>query len=107
MSTRQSDTRTAPPPTRPPATARLNRKAIWSLVLSILALGGLGSVVGIILGVSARRQITTTAERGGALAVAGIVVGVVTLLFAIAYWAFLAMHTGGGGGGGGGGGYGY
>ncbi len=42
-------------------------------------------------------------ERGSGLAIAGIIVGVVTLVFAIGYWAFLAMHTGGTGGGSGGG----
>jgi hypothetical protein len=80
--------------------------AIWSLVLSIITLGGVGSLAGIWLGVAARRTIPQTGERGNGLAVAGIVIGVVTLLIAIAYWIFIAMRTGGGGGGtGGGGGY--
>ena len=81
--------------------------AIWSLILSIIWLGGLGSLAGIFLGISARRRIAGTGERGAGLAAAGIVVGVITLVFAIAYWAVLAMHMGGHGGGGGGGGYGY
>ena len=83
--------------------------AIWSLVLSILTLGGLGSLARIWLGFTARRRITETGERGHGLAIAGIIVGIVTLIFAIAYWAYIAMHTGGaggtGGGGTGGGGY--
>lgn len=84
--------------------------ASWSLVLSILTLGGLGSLAGIWLGFAARRRITRTGERGHGLAIAGIIVGVVTLIFAVAYWAYIAMHTGGagdtgGGGAGGGGGY--
>lgn len=93
-------------------TQRVNRRAIWSLVLSILWLGGLGAVAGIMLGVSARRRIAQTGEQGAGLAVAGIVVGVITLLIAIVYWIVIAMHfgghgggAGGGGGGGGGGGY--
>jgi hypothetical protein len=45
--------------------------------------------------------------KPGGLAVAGIVIGVITLLFAIGYWAFFAMHLGDGHGGSGGGGYGY
>jgi Domain of unknown function (DUF4190) len=92
-----------------PATQRTNRMAIWSLILAILTLGGLGSLAGIILGVAARRRIAVTGENGRGLAIAGTVIGVITLILAIAYWAFLAMHTGGsgGGGGGGGGGYGY
>lgn len=80
--------------------------AIWSLVLSILWLGGLGAVAGIMLGVSARRRIAGTGERGAGLALAGIVVGVISLIIAVAYWAFLATHVGGHGGSGGGG-YGY
>ena len=44
-------------------------------------------------------------ERGAGLATAGIIVGVVTLTIAIAYWAFIAAHLGGGTTGGGGGGY--
>jgi bacteriorhodopsin len=80
--------------------------AIWSLVLSIISLGGAGSVAGILLGATARRRISVTGERGHGLAIAGIILGVVTLVLWIGYWAVLAMHTGGSGGGsGGGGGY--
>lgn len=98
------------PQSAPPVTRRTNPMAIWSLILAILTLGGLGSIAGIIMGISARRRIPLTGERGGGLAAAGIVVGVITLLFAIAYWIFIAVHLGGaggsgGGGGGGGGGY--
>jgi len=76
--------------------------AIWSLILSVVGLAGLGSLAGIVLGISARRRIAETGERGAGLAIAGIAVGIITLLIAIAYWAFIAMHAGGGGGGGGG-----
>jgi hypothetical protein len=77
--------------------------AIWSLVLAILTLGGLGSVAGIWLGAAARRKITETGERGRGLALAGIIVGVITLVIAIGYWIFIAVHASGGGTGG----YGY
>lgn len=107
MSRPQPATRAAPP-SAPPATQRTNRMAIWSLVLSIITLGGLGSVAGIALGLAARSKIARTGERGHGLAIAGIIIGVVTLVAAIAYWVVIAMHTGGtGGGGGGGGGGGY
>lgn len=106
MSRPESVTRTEPS-YAPSATQRTNKMAIWSLILSIVWLGGLGSLAGIFLGISARRRIAGTGERGAALAVAGIVIGVITLLFAIAYWAILAKHMGGGGYGGGGGGGGY
>lgn len=60
-------------------------------------------MAGIMLGVSARRRIAGTGERGAGLAVAGIVVGVITLFIAVAYWAVIAAHVGASGGGGGGG----
>ena len=86
------------------ATRRFSAMAIWSLILSIITLGGIGSVAGIWLGVVARRRISVTGERGAALALAGIIVGILTLIFAVVYWAYILMHTGGGGGGGNGGG---
>jgi hypothetical protein len=92
----------------PSATQRINKMAIWSLVLSIIWLGGIGSLAGIGLGMSARRRIAETGERGAGLAIAGIVVGILTLVFAIGYWVVIGKHMGGAGGGGhGGGGYGY
>ncbi len=110
MSGPQHMTRAAPA-YAPPTTQRTNRMAIWSLVLSIISLGGLGSVAGIVLGLVARRRISQSGERGHGLAIAGIILGAVTLVLAVAYWAFIAMHTGssgaGGGGGTGGGGSGY
>ncbi|HEY5989341.1 MAG TPA: DUF4190 domain-containing protein, partial [Streptosporangiaceae bacterium] len=63
--------------------------AIWSLILSILTLGGLGSIAGIILGAAARRRIAVTGEGGRGLAIAGTIIGVITLLFAIGYWAYI------------------
>jgi hypothetical protein len=102
---------TQTPATGAPARVqRTSRLAIWSLVLSILTLGGLGSLAGIFMGISARRRVAATGERGTGLAIAGIIVGVITLLAAIAYWVVIAQHTGGtgggtSGGGGGGGGY--
>ena len=104
MSRLQPATRAAPS-SAPRATQRTSKMAIWSLVLSIITLGGPGSLAGIALGLAARRRIAQTGERGHALAIAGIIIGALTLVAAIAYWAVLAMHTGGTGGGGGGGGY--
>ncbi len=78
--------------------------AIWSLILAILTLGGIGSLAGIVMGMAARRQVAVTGERGSGVAAGAIVVGALTLLLAISYWVFLGMHNGGSGGGGG---YGY
>jgi Domain of unknown function (DUF4190) len=107
MSQSSPMTRPAPAQQAPAGPQRTNKMAIWSLVLSILTLGGLGSLAGIWLGAVARGRTDTTGERGRGLATAGIVVGVVTLLIAIAYWVYIGMHTGGGTGGGSGGGGGY
>jgi Domain of unknown function (DUF4190) len=110
MSRPQSATRPAPAYAGS-GTSRVSKMAVWSLVLSIITLGGIGSLAGIILGVAARRRIDASGKAGRSLALAGIIVGVFTLFIALAYWAWLGMHFGtpgggsGGGGGGGGGGY--
>jgi len=101
MSRSEPATRTEPA-YAPPGMQRTSRMAIWSLILSVVGLAGLGSLAGIALGISARRRIAETGERGAGLAIAGIAVGIVTLLIAVAYWAFIAMHAGGAGSGGGG-----
>jgi hypothetical protein len=89
-----------------PSEPRTNRLAGWGLALAILTLGGVGSILGIVFGARARRQIRESGGRGAGLALAAIIVGVVTLLFAIGYWIVIAQHFGGSsGGGGGGGGY--
>lgn len=97
--------------TQQPANAsapRTNRMAIWALTLAVLTLGGIGSVLGIVLGAKARQQVRRSGERGSRLALAAIIVGALTLLVAIGYWIVIAQHFGGTHGGGGtGGGTGY
>jgi hypothetical protein len=78
--------RPEPLPT-PPVVPRLNGMAVASLVLSVLGLVGVGSVLGIILGFRARREIRWSrgSQRGNQLAVSGIIVGFCTLaLFLVA-----------------------
>jgi Na+-transporting methylmalonyl-CoA/oxaloacetate decarboxylase gamma subunit len=77
-----------------------NGMAIASLVLSILGLFGIGSLLGIIFGYKARREIRASrgAEGGDGLALAGIIIGFVTLiLFALvlAFWiaAFATIRS--------------
>ena len=92
----------------PAGTGRTNRMAIWALVLAIVNLGGIGSLIGIVLGVKARGRIGSSGEGGGGVALAAVVVGVLTLIGAVVYWVYVAHHMGGGSGGGGtnpGGGY--
>lgn len=62
-------------------TQKTNTMAIASLVASVVGVCcGIGSIVGIILGVVSMNQIKQTGENGHGLAIAGIAVGVVTLL---------------------------
>lgn len=76
--------------------ARTNGLAITSLVLSI-ALCGLGSVIAIILGFVARKQIDRSAglEKGKGLATAGIIVGFIgpVLLVAVAVPTFIGARN--------------
>jgi Domain of unknown function (DUF4190) len=66
-----------------------NPMAIWSLVASLIGiLCGIGSIVGIVLGVMALNQIKETRQGGHGLAVAGIIVGVVSLVISALWYIF-------------------
>ncbi len=66
--------------------------AIASLVASVVGvLCGIGSVVGIVLGVVALNQIKQSRQGGYGLAVAGIVVGIATLIISM-IWAIYAWR---------------
>jgi uncharacterized membrane protein len=73
----------------PPTT---NKQAIWSLVASgIGILCGIGSIVGIVLGVIALNQISRRPNEGGrGLAIAGIALGAVTLVVLIAVFTHMS-----------------
>ena len=68
---------------------KTNSLAIASLVASALGIlpfvCGLGSIIGIVLGVVALNQIKTSGEGGRGLAIAGIAVGAVTFLISIVF----------------------
>jgi hypothetical protein len=67
------------PPGRAPST---NGLAVASLVLSIVWLGGLGSLLAVVFGIVARRQIRASGGRqgGDGMALAGLLIGIVGLL---------------------------
>jgi Domain of unknown function (DUF4190) len=66
-----------------------NQLAIWSLVASLVGLCcGIGSIVGIVLGAIALNQIKQTRQGGHGLAVAGIAVGVASLIISIIWFSF-------------------
>ena len=77
---------------QPTPQAGTNTMAISSLVASVVGLlCGIGSIVGIVLGVVALNQIKQTRQAGYGLAVAGIVVGVATLIISM-IWAIYALR---------------
>ena len=82
--------------------ARTNGMAIASLVCSLVCLFGLGSLLGIIFGLVAKRQIEDartigSQESGSGMATAGIVIGVLGIVGIIAFFALIgaaASHAG-------------
>ncbi len=54
-----------------------------SLVSSVVTLFGLGSIIGIGLGVNALSQIAVSGDNGRRLALAGIFVGAITMLLSM------------------------
>jgi Domain of unknown function (DUF4190) len=74
----------------PPA-RQTNGLAVASLVLSVLWLGGLGSVLGVIFGFSSRHSIKKSQgqEAGDGLALAGLIIGILGLVGAIAFYGLL------------------
>lgn len=67
-----------------------NGFAIASLVCSLVGwlCGGILSIIGIVLGVVALNQIKQTGQQGRGLALAGIIVGAVSLVLGV-IWAFM------------------
>lgn len=68
-----------------------NSLAIFSIVASVIGLlCGVGSIVGIVLGVVALGQIKRTGQDGHGLAVTGIAVGAVSLVISVVWLAVVA-----------------
>ncbi|SPM41375.1 hypothetical protein WU83_28585, partial, partial [Mycobacterium numidiamassiliense] len=79
-----------PQPVTPSGT---NGMAVASLIASFTGLlCCIGGIVGIVLGIIALDQIKRTRQDGYALAVAGIVIGIATLIIALIVGIF-AMHS--------------
>ena len=75
-----------------PPQDRTNKLAIGSIVASVIGLlCGIGSIVGIVLGAVALNQIKRSREGGYGLAVAGIVIGVASLVISI-IWMTYALN---------------
>ncbi|BBZ21070.1 DUF4190 domain-containing protein [Mycolicibacterium gadium] len=75
------------------APEKTNAMAIGSLVASIVGFCcGIGSIVGIVLGIVAMNQIKQSGEKGHGLAVAGIAVGALSLLINV-LWTIGVMAS--------------
>jgi hypothetical protein len=78
---------------QPTAQSGTNRMAIAALISSFTGLFCcIGGIVAIVLGIIALDQIKRTRQDGYAIAVAGIVIGIVTLIVALIVGIF-AMHS--------------
>lgn len=66
-----------------------NGMAVASLVLAILWLGGIGSVLGVIFGHVARRQIKRRPQRGAGVGLAGLIIGYVGVVASVVLYASL------------------
>lgn len=78
---------------RPPQ--RTNGLAVASLVLGILWIYWIGSILALVFGYVARKQIRERQESGDGMAIAGIVlgwvgVGVLTAMFSLAFIAYVS-----------------
>ena len=79
----------------PPA-AGTNGMAIASLVCSLLGLlCGIGSILGLIFGFMALGQINKTGQGGRGMAMAGIVIGAISLVLSIVVGIIFAMNGSG------------
>ncbi len=69
-----------------------NPTAFWSLVFSVLWIAGVGSLVGLALGVKSVRRAGVSEGRqdGMGLAYAGVVVGIVGIVLAAIFWTDVA-----------------
>lgn len=80
------------PPPSYPARPPTNGMAIASMVFSLVGIVICGtSIIGIILGHVALKQIERTGEEGRAFAIVGLVVGYVTLALTIIFVAFYVI----------------
>lgn len=90
------DSTDGPPPPQPPwypPPSRTSGFAVASLVLSLVWLGGLGSVLAIIFGTQAKKEIRRSPGyvTGDGMATAGIVLGILGIMGAVTVWIGLIV----------------
>ncbi|HWC36323.1 MAG TPA: DUF4190 domain-containing protein [Mycobacteriales bacterium] len=72
-----------------PAPWSTNGLSIASVILSVVWLGGIGSLVAVVFGHVARGQIRRRPQRGDGLALAGLIIGYLGVIGAIVFWSLL------------------
>ena len=77
-----------------PVAAPFNGLAIASFVLSLVWLYGVGSILALVFGLVALRQIRRTGQRGRGFAIAGVVIAGATILLAVLLAAALMTAHG-------------
>ena len=70
-----------------------NGFAIASMVLGIIWVYWIGSILAIIFGFVARKQIKTTRQRGQGMATAGVVLGIIWLAILVVVLIVAAAHN--------------
>jgi hypothetical protein len=81
------------PPRKPPK--KTNGNCLASLILALCWLGGVGSLLAVIFGFVGRKQIRESegSQTGGALAVAGIILGLIGIAADILTFVLLAVFA--------------
>ena len=79
----------APASLVPPAGRPFSGSAITAFILGVLWLGGIGSIVGLFLSISAMRETRAGLKSGQGLAVAALIVSILGLLSAVVFLAML------------------
>jgi hypothetical protein len=74
-------------PGRYPAPWTTNGLSVAGLILSILWIGGIGSLLGVIFGHVSRSQIKRRPQRGGGLSLAALIIGYAGLIGSAVFWA--------------------
>ena len=81
------------PPARPPADVPTNGMAISSMVLGIVWAGWIGSILAVVFGHVALKQIELTGQGGRGMAVAGLVLGYLGLSVLVLIMVIIAVGS--------------
>jgi hypothetical protein len=60
-----------------------NGSAIFAFIMALLWIGGLGSLLGLLVGIAARKEIAAKGQAGDGLAIAASIIGGLGLFFTV------------------------